>query len=46
MNLLSAIRDRMSTKLVVLLGLIVGLIAVLIIMPNVDGSAFGEAVGA
>ena len=44
MNLLSAIRDRMSTKLVVLLGLIVGLIAVLIIMPNVDGSAFGEAV--
>ncbi|HAY65907.1 MAG TPA: hypothetical protein DCY36_07745 [Acidimicrobiaceae bacterium] len=44
MNLLCAIRDRMSTKLVVLLGLIVGLIAVLIIMPNVDGSAFGEAV--
>ena len=44
MNLLSAIRDRMSTKLVVLLGLIVGLIAVLIIMPNLDGSAFGEAV--
>tara|TARA_B100001778_G_scaffold154347_1_gene126784 strand:+ start:8055 stop:9680 length:1626 start_codon:yes stop_codon:yes gene_type:complete len=44
MNLLSAIRDRMSTKLVVLLGLVVGLIAVLIIMPNVDGSAFGEAV--
>ena len=43
MNLLSAIRDRMSMKLVVLLGLIVGLIAVLIIMPNVDGSAFGEA---
>ena len=34
----------MSTKLVVLLGLVVGLIAVLIIMPNVDGSAFGEAV--
>ena len=44
MNLLSAIRDRMSTKLVVLLGLVVGLIAVLIIMPNVDGSAFGESV--
>ena len=44
MNLLCAIRDRMSTKLVVLLGLIVGLIAVLIIMPNLDGSAFGEAV--
>ena len=44
MNLLCAIRDRMSTKLVVLLGLLVGLIAVLIIMPNVDGSAFGEAV--
>ena len=44
MNLLSAIRDRMSTKLVVLLGLTVGLIAVLIIMPNLDGSAFGEAV--
>ena len=44
MNLLCAIRDRMSTKLVVLLGLIVGLIAVLIIMPNVDGSDFGEAV--
>jgi len=43
MNFMSILRDRLSTKAVVFVGVVVGLAAALVVVPNVDGSAFRQA---
>ena len=43
MNFLSTIRARLSTKTVIFVGIIVGLAAVFVVVPSVDGAAFREA---
>ena len=40
---MSILRDRLSTKAVVFVGVVVGLAAALVVVPNVDGSAFRQA---
>ena len=42
-NFLSTIRARLSTKTVIFVGIIVGLAAVFVVVPSVDGAAFREA---
>ena len=43
MNFMSILRDRLSTKAVVFVGVVVGLAAALVVVPNVDGAAFRQA---
>ena len=43
MNFMSILRERLSTKAVVFVGVVVGLAAALVVVPNVDGSAFRQA---
>ena len=43
MNFKSILRDRLSTKAVVFVGVVVGLAAALVVVPNVDGAAFRQA---
>lgn len=43
MNFLSTIRTRLSTKTVILIGIVVGLAAALVVVPSVDGAAFRQA---
>ena len=40
---MSILRERLSTKAVVFVGVVVGLAAALVVVPNVDGSAFRQA---
>jgi len=42
-NFLSAIRGRLSTITVLIVGLLAGLAAAIVVVPNVDGAAFRQA---